>query len=75
MSSSAAFARLSPRQREVLTLMAEGLGRREIAHRMGLSPETVKNHLSMAYMRLGVTGHVGAFRLLGWVIRTGPPGP
>ncbi len=69
MSDSAAFARLSPRQREVLTLMAQGLGRREIANRMGLAPETVRAHLSMAYARLGVTGHIGAFRVLGWLVR------
>ena len=37
--------RLTPRQREILRLLAEGLSTQAIAERLRLSPETVKNHV------------------------------
>lgn len=36
---------LTPRRREILALVAEGLSTREIAERLVLSPYTVRNHL------------------------------
>ena len=50
--------RLSPRQREILALVADGLKTNAIASRLGCSPETVKGHLTEIYRRLGVTGRV-----------------
>ena len=47
---------LTPRQRDCLRLVAEGLTNFAIAHRLGLSEQTVKNHLHMAYDRLRVGG-------------------
>ncbi len=44
--------RLSPRQREVLELMSEGVRAREIAARLGLSPTTVRNHIRGLLRRL-----------------------
>lgn len=44
---------LSPRQREVLELLAEGHGPEEIAGRLGLSLPTVRNHVSAVLHRLG----------------------
>ena len=35
---------LSPRQVEILLLMAEGFGHKEIAFHLGMSYQTVKNH-------------------------------
>lgn len=35
---------LTPRQREILQLIAEGLTIKEIAHKLGLSPKTVEHH-------------------------------
>lgn len=45
---------LSPRQREIAGLVAEGLTVREIAERLVLSEQTVKNHKVMLYAKLGV---------------------
>lgn len=49
-----AFASLSPREREVLTLMAEGLGNAQIAGRLSISEKTVRNHVSNLFDKLGV---------------------
>lgn len=46
--------RLTPRQMEVLRLMARGLGNQGIAERLGLSHFTVKNHVHNILERLGV---------------------
>ena len=48
------FAALSPREREVLTLLTEGLGNADIAARLGISDKTVRNHLSKLFDKLGV---------------------
>lgn len=50
----AAFAALSPREREVLALLAEGLSNAQIAERIGISEKTVRNHLSHLFDKLGV---------------------
>ena len=49
-----AFAALSPREREVLTLIAEGLGNAQIADRLSISEKTVRNHVSNLFDKLGV---------------------
>ena len=49
-----AFASLSPREREVLTLMKEGLGNAQIAGRLSISEKTVRNHVSNLFDKLGV---------------------
>lgn len=49
-----AFAALTPRQREVLTLLAEGLGNAQIATRLSISEKTVRNHVSNLFDKLGV---------------------
>ena len=46
---------LSPREREVLGLLATGATNREISERLGVSPETVKTLLSRSYAKLGVS--------------------
>jgi len=47
---------LSPREREIVTLVARGLSTREIATRLGISPYTVQEHLGHACERVGVRG-------------------
>jgi len=42
--SDASYGTLSPREQEVMRLLAEGLSRNEIAQRLFISPKTVENH-------------------------------
>jgi DNA-binding NarL/FixJ family response regulator len=51
---------LSARELEVLNLMAEGLGNKEIAARMAISPGTVKTHISHIFGKLHVTDRTSA---------------
>jgi DNA-binding NarL/FixJ family response regulator len=55
---------LTPRQREVLELVAEGLSNAQIADRLFLTEFTVKQHLYKAYRLLGVRNRVQATRVL-----------
>jgi DNA-binding NarL/FixJ family response regulator len=49
-----ALADLTPRETEILGLVAEGLSNREIAERLVLSDETVKTHVSHVLRKLGL---------------------
>jgi DNA-binding NarL/FixJ family response regulator len=49
-----AVARLTPRQREVLTLMAEGRSNQAIARQLTLSEKAVVKHVSHVYDELGL---------------------
>jgi pimeloyl-ACP methyl ester carboxylesterase/DNA-binding CsgD family transcriptional regulator len=53
-ADQSAFASLSEREREVLALIAEGLGNTEIAARLAISEKTVRNHTSNLFDKLGV---------------------
>jgi DNA-binding NarL/FixJ family response regulator len=55
-----AAPRLSAREQEILRLIAAGAVNREIAARLALSPQTVKNCLSVIYEKLGVGNRTGA---------------
>jgi DNA-binding CsgD family transcriptional regulator len=46
-------ALISPRERQVLALVARGASNRAIAAELGLSDETVKTLLSRAFAKLG----------------------
>lgn len=51
---------LSPRQTEVIELMAEGLTNSEIGARLGVTERTVKAYAQELYDRLGVRNRAGA---------------
>jgi DNA-binding NarL/FixJ family response regulator len=55
-----AFPELSPREREVLDLIAGGLTNAAIATRLGLSVKTVGNHTSTIFAKLQVAGRAEA---------------
>jgi PAS domain S-box-containing protein len=54
---------LTPREREVITLLALGLTGAEIAERLALSPETVRIHVRNARQRLGAKTRAHAIAL------------
>jgi DNA-binding NarL/FixJ family response regulator len=51
---------MTEREVEVLGLLAEGLGNREMARRLLVSEATVKSHLTHVYAKLGVDSRAGA---------------
>ncbi len=54
---------LSPREREVLALIAQGLNNEEIAERLVISPSTAKNHVSACIQKLGAANRAEAAAL------------
>ncbi len=50
------FCDLTPREREVLDLMAQGLSNGQIAEELFISPKTVRNHTTRIYSKLQVDG-------------------
>jgi DNA-binding NarL/FixJ family response regulator len=48
------LAALTPREREVLTCLAQGAGRREVAEQLHLSANTVRTHMQNLMAKLGV---------------------
>ncbi|MFG2302601.1 response regulator [Actinacidiphila glaucinigra] len=54
------LAALTPREREILELIGEGLTNRQIGKRLFLSEKTVKNHISRMLAKLGVERRIQA---------------
>jgi DNA-binding NarL/FixJ family response regulator len=52
------ITRLTPREAEVVHLLAEGLSTREISQKLGLSEHTIRNYLSAIYDKVGVSSRV-----------------
>ena len=61
---------LTPREMEILELVVQGMSNRKIAYHLGISHQTVKNHMTAILRKLGATGRteaaVSALRR-GWV--------
>jgi two-component system nitrate/nitrite response regulator NarL len=51
---------LTPRERQLLGLLAEGVPTAAMARRLGVAPKTVSNTLSTVYAKLGVTNRTEA---------------
>lgn len=64
---------LTPRLREVLQLLAEGLATKEIAQRLDLSTRTVEKHRAELMRRLGIHSLAGLIRyaLRAGIVRSG----
>jgi DNA-binding NarL/FixJ family response regulator len=51
---------ISDREREVLALVGAGVANKQIAFRLGISPKTVKSHLSHIFRQIGVSDRLQA---------------
>ncbi len=56
---------LTPRQREIARLLARGMGYKEVAATLDLSPSTITNQANVIYSKLGVRNKAELARLLG----------
>jgi DNA-binding CsgD family transcriptional regulator len=63
-ATPAGEANLTRREREVLSLVADGLTNSEIADRLWIAPSTVAKHLEQAYPKLGVHSRTAAIARL-----------
>jgi DNA-binding NarL/FixJ family response regulator len=54
------FVTLSPREREVLALVAQGLQNKHIARQLEISEKTVKAHLTSVFSQIGATDRTQA---------------
>ncbi|MFI6010133.1 response regulator [Streptomyces sp. NPDC051243] len=68
------LAGLSPREREILALIGDGLTNREIGQKLYLSEKTVKNHISRLLAKLGVQRRVQAAVLATHLEQSEPTG-
>ena len=58
------LGRLTPRERDILNLLREGLPNKVIAARLDVSEVTVKSHLGNMFRKLGVQNRLQAMRIL-----------
>jgi DNA-binding CsgD family transcriptional regulator len=52
------LSRLAPRERDCVSGILRGYSNKEIAHRYGISAQTVKNTLSRVYRKVGVSSRL-----------------
>ena len=62
---------LSPREREILALVADGRENRDIAAELVLSLRTVERHVSNIYLKLGLEGRTARAAAVAWAHRHG----
>ena len=56
---------VTPRQAEILTLVASGLSDKQIASRLGVSPRTIQSHIDRLYLQYGL--HKRTALIAAWV--------
>ncbi|MFE7355327.1 response regulator [Streptomyces sp. NPDC057543] len=69
-----ALSGLSPREKDVLALIGEGLTNSQIGKRLYLSEKTVKNHISRLLAKLGVERRIQAAVIAAHATESSPPG-
>lgn len=62
MASRSVAAQISPREQEILYLLAEGLDNKELAYHLVITDSTVRTHLRNIYRKLGVHSRVQAIK-------------
>jgi DNA-binding CsgD family transcriptional regulator len=58
---------LSPRECEILALLASGQSNKALARRLGISPNTIKTHVARVYEKLEVANRVQAIEKARWL--------
>ena len=61
--TDALIEQLTPRETEILALLAQGLANKQIALELEISEHTVKFHVSSIYAKLGATNRMEAVRM------------
>jgi DNA-binding NarL/FixJ family response regulator len=56
--------KLTNRERDILTLLVEGLEYKEIAQKLGLSPNTIRNNITKIYGKLHVSSRMQAAKIM-----------
>ncbi len=56
--ADAAHGSLTPREQEILRVLAEGLSVKEIADKLFISPKTVENHRTNIMKKLGLNSSI-----------------
>lgn len=56
-------SRLTPREREILALVARGLAAKQVARHLGISAKTVERHKTKIFSKLGVPNQTAAVSL------------
>lgn len=51
---------LTPREKEIFTLLIDNYTTKEISKKLNISEKTVRNHISNVMQKLGVTGRASA---------------
>ncbi len=63
MESEGIKMKLTPRERDVITLVAEGFADKEIAEKLSLSPRTVQTHINSVILKYNARNRTNAVAL------------
>lgn len=64
LAASSSVSALTPRQREILALVAEGMAGKQVARHLGISAKTVERHKTRIFSKLGVNNQTAAVHVV-----------